>query len=84
MSKHKWVVNEAKTEAHWLEVNEGVHSSNRMEAVVRFDGCVHLYGCDADGKREDYMHICDLDRFIELVMDLKTKAQKHFGKEWPK
>lgn len=67
-------------------------------AIVKNDGCIHFnkagnvpyaleYGY-SDQKRDyyacdDYIHICELDDFIESLINLRNEARRHFGKEWP-
>jgi hypothetical protein len=64
-------------------------------AVAKWDGCVHLYryyngqsfdhDCPGDA---DYMHICDLDMFIQSLIDLKRTATQFYADKggaeyWP-
>ena len=56
-------------------------------ASVRYDGCINLNRYfnepnDADPSNTDYIHICDLDDFIERLQALKLLAQVRFGR-WP-
>jgi len=46
---------------------------------IKFDGCVHVTRYyNGERKDSDYMHICDLDEFIELLQDIKKKRTEHF------
>jgi len=58
-------------------------------AAVRWDGCIHLdtFGnipleLDPDRKDpaccDDYIHICDLDRYIERLQEMREIAQEYF------
>lgn len=97
-----WEKNAAKSKDHWLEVHEpdqkplGGHWWN---AVVKWDGCIHLHHAGnvpfrddfgyADGTRDkgacdDYFHICELDDLIARLQALKAAALEHFGPDWPR
>lgn len=43
-----------------------------FRACVRGNGCIHV---ESSGS---YIHICDLDQFIEALQELKTEAEKYF------
>ena len=83
-----WAVVEELTEDHWLEV---VDPEGYYEAVVKWDGCVHLYMHDSpigeDDEGEDggteYLHICELDELIDRLQALKEIALQHFKGNWP-
>ena len=56
-------------------------------AVVKDDGCVDLRRYfnepnDGDPDMTDYIHICDLDDFIERLQALKTFAEIRFEVWW--
>lgn len=84
------------TEAHWLSL---LGENGWYTAVAKWDGCIHLNKAGntnfgPDGKlppgtegtvmdEGDYMHICDLDDFIERMIALRDEAKKHFGAQWP-
>lgn len=62
-----------------------------FSAAVRFDGCIDYrqyantpYRKDEarDEPCDDYVHVCDLDVFIERLQAIKAEAVKHFG-TWP-
>ena len=62
---------------------------NKQELCIyntSFDGCVHIErytnGTISEDNR-DYIHICDLDKFIQELQEVKDKALKHFGSNWP-
>lgn len=53
-------------------------------AIVKFDGCVDLYKYynvpyDEGGKDCNYIHICDIDEFIEELKEINKTALKKFG-----
>lgn len=86
-------------EDHVIELRGDVSGRDYwLHARVKFDGCVHLhmagnmpfskeYGFHDQERREHacdaYIHICDLDDFIERLIKLREVAKKHFGKDWP-
>ena len=85
-----WNVVKEKTQDHWLELRD---PEGWFSAVVKWDGCIHLYSYAnislndrKDGYEDtcdDYMHICDLDDFEKCLKELREQATKHFG-EYPK
>ena len=56
---------------------------NQFRISIKWDGCVNLWTGDGDDKDMDYMHICDLDRFIAQLTEARDKAKLHFGEPWP-
>lgn len=65
-------------------------------AQVKWDGCIHLYkagnvpfektyGTPKNKRDEaacdDYIHICDLNEYIESLISLKKKAMEHFKEQ---
>lgn len=79
------------TKEHWLSLL-GTHGW--YTAIAKWDGCIHLNKAgnvhfDTEGKipveqdDSEYMHICDLDDFIERLQSLRDEAKKHFGAAWP-
>ena len=55
-----------------------------MEAWCRKDGCFELKSWYNDDKGNfDQIHICDIDVLIRQLQELKEKAGKYFGGEWP-
>lgn len=68
-----WNRDEEKTHEHWLEVADDCGNS----AIAKWDGCVHLTW------QGDYIHICELDHFIEKMTALRDEARKFFGPNWP-
>lgn len=55
-----------------------------MEAWVKKDGCLELKRHFNGSKDDcDQIHICDLDKLIAQLQELKEKATKYFGGEWP-
>lgn len=62
-------------------------------ADVRFDGCIHYQKAynspfpkilEEDKEDQDYMHICDIDKLIKQLTELKEAAKKYFGEDWGK
>lgn len=68
--------------------------SHWLHACAKWDGCVHLdiarnvpfskeYGFHGQKRDEsacdDYIHICDLDKFISKLQKLKEICVKHFN-----
>lgn len=62
------------------------------DVFIKWDGCVDFTEYDAaDGNgnpiKDDkytYIHICDLDRFIDRLLALRKFGHKHFNNEqWP-
>lgn len=43
-----------------------------VTASVKYDGCIEFYW------REDFAHICDLDTWIAMMVELKQAATDHF------
>jgi hypothetical protein len=84
-----WVVDQEATKPYWLEVQD---PEGWYKAIVTSDGCIHLNRylniplpeVEDEQQLEDYLHICDLDDMIARLQALKTMAQTHFGKEWPR
>jgi len=85
-----WEIDSEKTKDHWLELKdpEGWYS-----AVVKWDGCIHLYRYfnspmgseyhkETHDENIDYIHICDVDDMIARLVALKEKALGHFGDGW--
>mgnify|MGYP001609966408 FL=1 len=59
-----------------------------ISAGVKFDGCIHLrraynHPFPKEDEYQDYIHICDIDDYIKLLLSLKKKAIEHFCEEWP-
>ena len=83
-----WKVNQEKTEDSWLEVED---PEGWYKAVVKWDGCVHLnrffnLPFTQGGNDSDYLHVCDLNDFIDRLTELRDLARQHFektGDEWP-
>lgn len=68
-------------------------------AAIKWDGCIHLnHAGNVPYSKEhgfvnqqrdleacdDYIHICDLNDYIERLIALREFAKKHFGEEWNK
>ena len=81
----KWKVNEKKTQPHWL-VLDSIDDFDwpKYNVVAKWDGCVDFREFRGDmGGGEQYIHICELDDFIERLIQLRDEAKKHFGAKWP-
>ena len=83
-----WEVDKNETSDSWLDV-----SNEWYWAMVTWDGCVNLHKYNnapkseqdklPEGERDtDFIHICSIDEFIELLTELKLKAKQHFGEDW--
>lgn len=95
MNKY-WKLDKAGSHEHWMEiVDVQCGESVWWTAAVRFDGCIHLncYGNIPYVKGEkrdseacdDYIHICDLDQYIERLQEMREIAREYLGpryKEW--
>ena len=93
---NKWIETpENKNEDHWVDLifqdEEGNHWN---QAAVKWDGCIHLWrGYNTPLNKQipekndaDYIHICDLYEYIQMLVGLKEKALDYFkehGMEWP-
>lgn len=65
-----------KDDTHWLN------------AYIRNDGCIHFRKAynspfPKDDEDQDYIHICDIDEYVKILLALKEKAIEHFGNDWP-
>jgi hypothetical protein len=64
----------------WLEDPQGW-----WRAVVNDNGCVDFYRFHNEPLYEDdadYIHICNVDDFIERLQSLKEVAKQHYGETW--
>ncbi len=85
---------------HWVDLRfvEGTDEGDQhwFAASVKWDGCIHFhkaynypFGEFAKNEPEgnqDYIHICDLDDYIEKLIALRVAAKKYFAyheREWP-
>lgn len=59
-----------------------------IEAIVKYDGCVEIFiffNGALPGKQNndpdyiDSIHICDLDKFIQQLQELKDLSEQHFS-----
>jgi hypothetical protein len=80
----------------WLDVvlddgSLGEDGEAWWKATVKWDGCIHLnryhnlpYPQPKDDRHalSDYLHICELDEFIEAMIALRDRAKEYFG-AWP-
>jgi hypothetical protein len=58
------------------------------EAAIKFDGCIHIRTAfnspfPKQDEDQEYYHICDIDKQIELLQQLRLAAKAHFGDDWP-
>lgn len=59
------------------------------EVTLKWDGCIDYHmGCngvkpseDTKGENTQYIHICDIDEFIEKLQALKAYGIKHFDND---
>lgn len=86
---HKTEAEEYHFDADWLEPGAG---GVWYDAHVKWDGCIEFrryfneprdLQTDKPTDMVDHIHICDLDKMIEQLNQLKGKAKEHFGEEWP-
>ncbi|MBX4189673.1 hypothetical protein KW791_00025 [Candidatus Parcubacteria bacterium] len=73
---------------------ECVDDQHWYKATVRHDGCIHFYRAYNEpftnklGIRhtnQDYIHVCDIDEYIDILQKLKKTAVKYFakhGRKW--
>lgn len=92
---HEWVVNQEKTEDHWLELHGKIEGGDTWRrACVKWDGCIHFDSfanvpLELSPDRKDpacvdsYIHICEIDEMIEDLQAIKKLALEHFKGEWP-
>lgn len=79
----------SEEEDRWME------AAVKWDGCIHFNKAGNIpfskeYGESEDKKREshgacdDYIHICDIDQFINILIELKKKAQDHFKNhdEW--
>ena len=72
-----------------------VDKERGFKAMVKFDGCIHLNTSNIvewddedeesvfnDENNSDYVHICDIDRMINFLTELREQAKLHFGSNW--
>ncbi len=60
--------------------------------TARFDGCIHIeeysngttWEMPTAEQDRDYMHICDVEKFILQLQLTVVAAKEQFGKHWPK
>lgn len=79
--------------AHWLHLYWFDAGHPWAKADVKWDGCIDLTTVSNEpytinkpaneSQCEDYIHICNIDRQIERLKQLKLTAQGHFGNQWP-
>jgi hypothetical protein len=60
------------------------------QAYIKWDGCIDLtryynqpFTSNNDLCDYDNIRICDLDEFINMLIELKEKAKEQFGEDWP-
>ena len=96
----QWLIDpEDENFDHWVNLrfvdalDEGLE--HWYAASVKWDGCIHFWRAYnerflkfADNKQDncDYIHICDLDDYIEKLVMLRDAAKKYFkshDRKWP-
>lgn len=91
--KNGWYFVKGTKESHWLDLYWFECGYPWARASVKWDGCIHFntvsnepYDLTTDKveehQLENYLHICDIDRFIEQLQQLKKVSLEHFG-DWP-
>ena len=79
---------------HWVDLVLNEDGCHWYKAAVKWDGCIHFNRAynepfnnnPRDSDNEDYIHICDIDEYIEILQKLKVKAIEYFKKherKWP-
>lgn len=53
-------------------------------ASVKWDGCAEIRYEHADVNPDAHLHICDLDRWIDRLTELRDKAKAHFKDKHPR
>lgn len=89
--KH-WDIDEENTKDHWIELlGAEEYGSRWWWGHATWDGCLQInrvfnvpLPIDEDDSRQlvDGIHICDIDDFIEKLVELKKIATKHFDNEY--
>ena len=91
--RNGWQFVKGIEESHWLDLYWFQNDEPWAKASIKWDGCIHFnqvsnepYDLTTDKVKEiqleEYLHICDIDDFIEQLKQLKKAGQEHFG-EWP-
>lgn len=80
------------SEAYISLIDDEKNNDNHWwwQADISFDGCIHFsraynspFPHDTEkNPMSDYIHICDLDEFIERLKALREAAINHFGEGW--
>lgn len=79
--KDAWILNKKDTTEYALHFED---PNEQWKATAKWDGCIHLFKYDNGFQTEnpddiDYLHICDLDSFIDRLQALKKViAEKGF------
>lgn len=90
MTKH-WDIDTEKTVDHWLEVMGKEEYGDRWwGGRAKWDGCVQINRAfnvpfpitHEHPQGVDGLHICDLDEFIEMLLELREMGRKHFNNEY--
>ena len=85
-----WQIREGKKNLY-VEV---VDSEGWASAIIKWDGCINLRRYantplehrkpNEEDPCDEYVHICDIDRYIAELQALKLKALEYFSGEWPR
>lgn len=88
-----WQYIQGTKASHWIDLYDIEYGTPWTKASVKWDGCVHfstvantpyVIGKPADETQcENYIHICNIDRFIKQLERLRDAAKSHFGDDWP-
>jgi len=79
---------------YWVDLVLDDDNDNWYKCSVRWNGCIHFWRAyndpfnHVDRKKDDidYIHICELDEFIEILTKLRDTAKKYFAshdRTWP-
>lgn len=85
------VIKEWNGEARNINVLDTEYET--MEVNLKWDGCINLWlgmnginpsTATPEERKEhvDYLHICDLDYFIEQLQEIKRIGKNHFKNEY--
>ena len=78
-----WVPIPEKSKDHWKEYKSPEDSGCYWEAIVKWDGCIHLSENVPVEENSQYLHICSIRETIERLQELEKLAIQAFGDRWP-
>lgn len=100
-NKSDWIRDpKDRNENHWVSLKYVTPIDKGLEhwwsASVKWDGCIHFsraynepfkeHGHNGSEDNSDYIHICDIDEYIEILTKLRDAAKIYFAthdREWP-